>query len=943
MILIMVVSVITLSAGCQLSAPSSPKLSYDDNSGVVYWNKVLFASDYEVTVVDSETGQTIAETTTSATQYAITEYGVFIVTVIAVSKRGESLPSSISVTRVNTQTDAIVDWQVNGAAILAEMPAIPFYLNYYYPGCGELSVPLNSDLPPTQIAGDMFGVLVPTEEWRFENGCIIISENTLDALDPGQYEVFRVALSDGTIESFRVDRTEEAAVRVALYSAASDGSVEIAVVPAPVSVLLEGNEIDWKYEEGNVVVAAFEQYSDDVTLELTMVFEDGFELSQFVLVSDNAAKTLSLGGGACIGYDKTDGGDIVIGLGNSERSGNAAYDSRYYRLAVDGKLIEVGSSYDDDAKFGINRDTLTIYEEYLQTLTRGVHKLEIFTRDGVATAYIYVYSRNLMCYDLDFDFDESWPDIVLEYECDAYVDELIVVVDGVEYSSKEHPEMFEKGRIILTDKIQKNDPVSIKSVYDGQEASSETVTFAVDTDELEKYLDPSQGYTWLGEEVNLYIDSIEELDMLAQYMLLYYDELETETFLIEGGGTPTETEMHCITAYFDFSELGFSRSQLLTKLVAADGAFSSYKEAYKLKAAIKPCDSAEENMIGVLLRSATEPSIAPSDRDGFVKYTENDSNVFHLTRSDRGSNFDDFPIDDRVQTAVVTTSDQLFFAVEQGYRPEPVPGSAAERIYEKALDVCRTYIDDDMSELEKVHVIYDWLGKNVVYDYSATDEMRGISTGSDEYNKFYRYNCFFLEGVFDDGVAVCNGIAKAVSLLCGIEDITCLKAGGSSRGEKHAWNKVYVDGVWYIVDSTWSNERNFGSNAESFTHDYLLMSTPQAASNHNEDTADTLPYYASDGERNYFVEMSFRYGDYAGNYYISDAEELRRLVNYAKSEEIAEFNVFCASLADMEEFESDMSDAGVTIQPCCPHFADEDRNIQCDRCRSGNGFKITIG
>ena len=929
----------TLFVGCSLLTPSAPKLEYNKVSGVVRWNKVLFASGYEIAIVDEESGATVVDTSTSATQYAITDYGTFVVTVTAVSSRGKSEPASITVVRVNTQTDTVVDWTASAAAALEDMPVIPYFQNYYYPGCGAIAVYVNSDSEPTAVAGAVRGDL-SAREWRFENGCIVLYESALSALDPGQHEMYYVALADGSVETFRIDRVEKAAATVALFSAPLGGGTEIAVATAPASVTAAGSEAVWTYQDGKVVIdaATFAQYNGDTTVPVELIFEDGSIVRQFVLVSENAAEAISIGGGACLlCYDKTDGGDIVVGLGNTDTRGNAAQDGNYYQVAVDGKLIDVGSSYDDDAKFGADRDVLTIKEEYLLSLERGAHKVEIFTRDGVATAYLYVYARNLMCYDLKLNFDECWPEVVLEYKCDAAAEEYIVCIGDAEYSSKEHPEMFIDGRVILTGKIQKNDSVLIKSIYRDELAVSETVAFTADLDALEKYLDPEKGYTWLGEKVNLYVDSQEELENLAQYMLLYFDELPQKSFPLDVNGQPVDTQMSYLTAYFDFDALGFSQSALLSKINTT--AFTSYKEAYKLKAAVMPEDSVEVNSIGVILYSATEPSISPDDRPGFVKYTESENNDFHLTVSSRGSRFDDFPIEERTKTAVVSTSDQLFFAVEQGYKPVPVPGSAAERIYEKALDVCRTYIDDDMTDAEKVHVIYDWMGKNVVYDYSAADEMSGVNVNSDAYNAFYKYNCFFLEGVFDDGVAVCNGIAKAVTLLCGIENITCLKVGGTSRGVKHAWNKVFVDGVWYVVDSTWSNARAVGDTVEMFDHDYLMLSTPEAATNHKEDTEDTLPYYAPDGDHNRFSETYFEYGAYVGNYYISSAEELRRLVNYAKSEGMDEVFVFCSSYDVLAGY----ADAvGVTLEPCCNGFADSDGDAECDRCGSGDGVAVSV-
>ena len=52
----------TLFVGCSLLTPSSPNLEYDKVSGVVRWNKVMFASSYEIKVVSEESGETVADT-----------------------------------------------------------------------------------------------------------------------------------------------------------------------------------------------------------------------------------------------------------------------------------------------------------------------------------------------------------------------------------------------------------------------------------------------------------------------------------------------------------------------------------------------------------------------------------------------------------------------------------------------------------------------------------------------------------------------------------------------------------------------------------------------------------------------------------------------------------------------------------------------------------------
>ena len=79
----------------------------------------------------------------------------------------------------------------------------------------------------------------------------------------------------------------------------------------------------------------------------------------------------------------------------------------------------------------------------------------------------------------------------------------------------------------------------------------------------------------------------------------------------------------------------------------------------------------------------------------------------------------------------------------------PTEGSAAERIYGKMKAVLRSIISDDMDDFEKARAIYDWLIMNVTYD----GELYDLLTGSENVESG-EYNGFYLEGVFDNGVAV---------------------------------------------------------------------------------------------------------------------------------------------------------------------------------------------
>ena len=204
-----------------------------------------------------------------------------------------------------------------------------------------------------------------------------------------------------------------------------------------------------------------------------------------------------------------------------------------------------------------------------------------------------------------------------------------------------------------------------------------------------------------------------------------------------------------------------------------------------------------------------------------VIYTQITSLNYKPTTSSRSSNFNDFKINQSMYEFKVSTSDALHYALERGALPICEEGSNAELIYNEIKAVLREIIDDSMTDTEKVIAIYEWLVMNVTYDGILLDM---LYNNASELN---RYNGFYLEGVFLDKLAVCEGISKAVTAMCNIEGIRCVTIEGYSatnpNGAGHSWNKVYLDGNWYILDAT-SGGTVVGNQYEVLTYKFLLCS-----------------------------------------------------------------------------------------------------------------------
>lgn len=172
----------------------------------------------------------------------------------------------------------------------------------------------------------------------------------------------------------------------------------------------------------------------------------------------------------------------------------------------------------------------------------------------------------------------------------------------------------------------------------------------------------------------------------------------------------------------------------------------------------------------------------------------------------RAEDFDDFGINSFKSIPNVYNSEQLRWTVQNGYKPECVAGSPAERMYNKAKATLKKIVDDDMSDVVKLRAIYEWLVFNVQYDHFAADNSGSIENANE-------YDSWYLEGVFDKGKAVCEGYAKALILMAGIEDIPAVFV----TGNMHAWNKVKVNGVWYVVDATHADVHTSGKERFSYS------------------------------------------------------------------------------------------------------------------------------
>lgn len=131
------------------------------------------------------------------------------------------------------------------------------------------------------------------------------------------------------------------------------------------------------------------------------------------------------------------------------------------------------------------------------------------------------------------------------------------------------------------------------------------------------------------------------------------------------------------------------------------------------------------------------------------------------------------------------------------------------------------------TEKEKVRAIFRWITQNI--DYNVRPIGRSKKTPALFYEEpddssapFPSLNERVARKVLYKGVAFCEGYSRLFKTLCDHAGIKSEIIYGYARtntsrkfGINHAWNAVYIDSTWHLLDVTWA------SGVVSFANEYI--------------------------------------------------------------------------------------------------------------------------
>ncbi len=498
--------------------------------------------------------------------------------------------------------------------------------------------------------------------------------------------------------------------------------------------------------------------------------------------------------------------------------------------------------------------------EYLCTLPSGFYELCYAVMDQYEACYydyftIQIKNTNAKPQDVKIDYDISCPNVYVTFTCDCG-GRHTVTYDGSEKS--------------LSAGVMK---VQITSPGDKRNKHTATVKCSGGTSSVEKASPPNavasgnyltNTYSFMGHTADKYIEDKAEFVDFYQYLI--YEGANTEM------------------------QVGVSSSVLSQLQNNGDAYLASIQSSLTIPWSCGiSCRSGSDSIVTCIVGNVNAGNSISS---GYTNSDQYDPAVFstHYSLLGEREYGSPLPIDSK-QGVSVRNMKELLAVAEAGYRP--IATGDALTVYNKARNFCTVYLSDSMSEIEKLHVIYDYLAGSIKYDnsvlnlYVAVGALSGydnvtsaknfinleLAKASNEFslsmhaavkaivddnsidtvkklkdalkeNYLQRLSAFSAEGVFNDGAAVCEGISYAFMLLARIEGIECYQITGyATNGASpvaHAWNKVRIDGKWYAVDATWGNykiDRNKGGDPDVVkfvSHRYFMVDESLFYDTHKE-------------------------------------------------------------------------------------------------------------
>ncbi len=589
--------------------------------------------------------------------------------------------------------------------------------------------------------------------------------------------------------------------------------------------------------------------------------------------------------------------------------------SNIYNVALDTKSVA----------YSISGNKLSISSAIADNLSVGRHLVEIATDLGQVSIDVVVHNESVYVpYNVRADIDSDPGHVYILWDSDFAATKYVVQIGSISYASDSasYASRFDGTKFDVTGLPFAQSQEYKVIAYNGTtpyDSNPLIFKYNLSSADASKYL--TNDLVVYGKRFNRFITSWEELYDLMFFIAIRGEELDPYN-------TTDRAQYQAIYFCIDFDIDAAEQIDLTyTSYVNSSNPISSYSldNTAFIIALLKEVSYLipEASSFNIIAAKELE-GILPSQtfHVGFKFNSVLESTVNRTKENTNNSAYKDceyypqmygngladsyvFPVDiENNGTASVTSSVELYLALERGYKPFINQTKYPELydLYAEIKDVLAHILDEDMNEYQQALAIYQWLCTCVLYDHAGLSEASTLYTNQakstatqadkDAYNASYGWSCYYMEGVFNNRLAVCNGIAAAYSAMCGIMNIPCHKMTGeavnsSNSREMHAWNEVYLGGSWYVVDATWGsvsvNIVGVSKKFETLTYDYFLMTTNDSSAvyKHYAKASVYGKNYGEDKFINPYKFMNYKYNATDYTLEVSTYADLVRVLNYA--------------------------------------------------------------
>ena len=132
-----------------------------------------------------------------------------------------------------------------------------------------------------------------------------------------------------------------------------------------------------------------------------------------------------------------------------------------------------------------------------------------------------------------------------------------------------------------------------------------------------------------------------------------------------------------------------------------------------------------------------------------------------------------------------------------------------QEINNKIEQLSVALINNNLSTLDNIRIIHDYIINNTKYDSLRSDQ--NILT--------YKSNIAY--GPLLQGYGICGGYTDAMQLFLEKLNIKNFRVSSSN----HIWNAVYLDGNWYNLDLTWDDPVITNMDTDVLEHNFFMIDT----------------------------------------------------------------------------------------------------------------------